>query len=112
MILETLFYQKAEPNEIVNVISMSYIDYYRARVAFESGVSIDEAAKDFDYGRRAFALKNAGGKTRRIPTEMLRESLSEITETTAKLRSVSANGKIMIEALVAKLLILSEKKES
>lgn len=111
-ILETLFYQKAEPNEIVNVISMSYIDYYRARVAFESGVPIDTAAKDFDYGRRAFALKNAGSKTRRISTEMLRESLKEITETTAKLRSVSANGKIMIEALVAKLLILAEKKES
>ncbi|MBQ5347705.1 MAG: DNA polymerase III subunit delta [Ruminococcus sp.] len=109
-ILETLFYQKAEPNEIINVISMSYLDYYRARVAFESGTPIAQTAKYFGYGRREFALKNAGGKTRKMSTEALRESVFEITETTAKLRSVSANGRIMVEKLVAALLILAQKR--
>ncbi len=108
-IVETLFYQKAEPNEIINIISMSYIDFYRARVAFESGTPLSEAAKDFGYGRREFAIKKAGGKTRRISTESLRESLSLITDTTAKLRSVSVNGRVLVERLVAELLILSEK---
>lgn len=109
-ILETLFYQKAEPNEIINVISMSYLDFYRARVAFESGTPISETAKYFGYGRREFALKKAGGKTRRMSTEALRDSLDEIYETTAKLRSVSSNDRIMVESLVGKLLILAEKR--
>lgn len=106
-ILDTLFYQKADANEIISVISMNYIDFYRARVASESGTPISETAKYFGYGRREFALKKAGNKIRRISTPKLRESLDEITETTAKLRSVSSNERILIEALVAKLIILA-----
>lgn len=108
--LDTLFYQKAEPNEIISVISMSYLDFYRARVAAESSTPIPEVAKYFGYGRREFALKKAGGKTRAMSTEALRESLFEISDTTFKLRSVSSNDRILIEALVAKLLILAEKR--
>ncbi len=111
-ILETLYYQKAEPNEIINVISMSYLDFYRARVAAESGTPISEVAKEFGYGRREFALKKAGSKTRGISTENLRESLDIITETTAKLRSTAINDKIAVEALVAKLIILAGKSEN
>lgn len=111
-ILETLYYQKAEPNEIINIISMSYLDFYRARVAAESGTPISEVAKEFGYGRREFALKKAGSKTRSISTENLRKSIAEITETTAKLRSTATNDKIAVEALVAKLIILSGKRES
>ncbi|MCH5303793.1 MAG: DNA polymerase III subunit delta [Ruminococcus sp.] len=110
-ILDTLFYQKADANEIISVISMSYIDFYRARVAAECGVPLSTVAKDFGYGRREFALKKAVTKTKRISTPNLRESLNEITETTAKLRSVSSNERIMIESLVAKLIILATKKE-
>ncbi len=110
-ILETLFYQKADTNEIINVISMSYIDFYRARVASECGVPLSAVAKDFGYGKREFVLKKAEYKIRKIPTPMLRESINEIADVTKKLRSVSSNDKIMIESLVAKLLILAVKKD-
>ncbi len=109
-ILDILFYQRAEPNDIVNVISMAYIDFYRARVALESGTPISQVAKDFGYGKRQFAIEKAGKKTRNIPTAMLRKSLAEITETTAKLRSVSANGRILVERLVAKLIIYAGER--
>ncbi len=109
--LDALFYHKADANEIISVISMSYIDFYRARVAAESGTPIAQVAKDFGYGRREFALKKAGNKIRRISTPMLRKSLDEITETTAKLRSVSVNGRVLIEALVAKLIIYAGERE-
>lgn len=109
-ILDILFYQKASANDIVSVISMSYIDFYRARVALESGTSISQTAKDFGYGKRKFAIEKAGQKTRNIPTSMLRKSLAEIAETTAKLRSVSANDRILIERLVAKLIIYAGER--
>ena len=108
-ILDTLFYQKADANEIISVISMSYMDFYRARVAAECGEQLSVVAKDFGYGRREFALKNAGKKTRNISTENLRDSLNEITQTTAKLRSVSVNDRIMLETLVSKLIMLAGK---
>lgn len=110
-ILDTLFYQKADSNEIISVISMAYMDFYRARVAAECAVQISVIAKDFGYGRREFALKNAGRKTRNISTANLRDSIDEIINTTARLRSTSNNDRIMLETLVAKLIMLAGKKE-
>lgn len=109
-ILDTLFYNKADANEIVSVISMSYIDFYRARVAAESGTPISEVAKDFGYGRREFALKKAGNKIKRITTPMLRKSLDEIADTTEKLRSAAVNDRVLIEGLVAKLIIYAGER--
>lgn len=110
-ILDTLFYQKADANEIISVISMAYMDFYRARVAAECGEQLSVVAKDFGYGRREFALKNAGKKTRNISTEALRDSLDAIADTTARLRSAAANERIMLETLITKLIMFAGAKE-
>lgn len=110
-ILDILFYQKADVNEIISVISMAYMDFYRARVATECGAQLSAVAKDFGYGRREFALKNAVKKTRSIPTEALRDSLDEITQAVSKLRSSSTNDRILLETLVAKLIMLAGRRD-
>lgn len=110
-ILNALFYQKATPDEIVSIISMSYLDFYRVRVAAECDIPLTQVAQDFGYGRREFVLKKAGSKIRRISTPALRESISEITDTIAKLHSVSTDKRVLVELLVAKLLMLAEKRE-
>lgn len=110
-ILDVLFYQKEEPTDVVNVISLAYIDFYRVRVAVECGIPMKEIAKDFGYGKREFVLNKAVSKIKKVSTTALRESLDEIVSVSAKLRSVSANRRILTETLVAKLLMLSAKGE-
>ena len=110
-ILDVLFYQKEEPTDVVNVISMAYIDFYRVRVACECGIPMKEIAKDFGYGKREFVLNKAVSKIKKISTPALRKSLDEIIDTSAKLRSVSANQRILAETLVAKLLMFATKGE-
>lgn len=104
-ILDTLFYQKEEPSDIVNVISMAYIDYYRVRVAGECSIPLSKVAKDFDYGRREFVLEKAARKTRKISTQALRKSINEITQVSTMLRSESVDRRILVETLVAKLML-------
>lgn len=104
-ILDVLFYQKEDANDIINVISMAYIDFYRARIGQECGVPMSEIAQEFGYGKREFVLKKASQKTRRISTQKLRDSLDEITQTCSTMRSVSVNQRILVEKLVAKLLV-------
>ncbi len=106
-ILDTLFYNRAEPNEIINIIGMAYVDFYRARVGAECAVPMKQIAEEFGYGKRAFVLKNAVAKVRRISTDNLRESLREIVDATSKLRSVSVNGRVLVEMLTAKLILLA-----
>jgi len=104
-ILDVLFYQREEPDAILNVISMAYVDLYRARIGQECGVPMSQVAQDFGYGKREFVLKKASQKIRKISTQRLRDSLDEITNTCSIMRSVSVNQRIIVEKLVAKLLV-------
>ncbi len=110
-ILDTLFYQRAEPNEIISIISMSYMDFYRARVAAECGVNPNSIAAEFGYGGRAFVLGKANQKTRTLTTAELRHCVDDITKATASLRSERVDGRILLETLVAKLLMYSGVKK-
>ena len=104
-IIDILFYQKEDANDIINVISMAYIDFYRARIGQECGIPTSEIAQEFGYGKRDFVLKKAPQKIRRISTNRLRDSLNEITKTCSTMRSVSVNQRILVEKLVVKLLM-------
>ncbi len=108
--LDALFYQKAEPESILSVLSKAYIDYYRARVGLESGASMKDIAADFNYGRREFVLKKALPKISRIPTSALRESLDVITQTVADFHSMTFNKRLALDNLVAKLLLLAGER--
>lgn len=110
-ILNNLFYQKETPNDILNVISLAYVDFYRVRIANESGVNLKEVATEFGYGAREFVLKKAGNKTRKIPTKMLRKSVDEITNAFGEMRKTSTNQQVLVEKLVAKLLLYATSGE-
>lgn len=108
--LDALFYQKAEPESVVSVLSRAYVDYYRARVASESGVSMKEVAKEFGYGKREFVLSKALPKIKKMPTSALRKCIDVITETIADFHSTGVNKRIVVDELVAKLLLLAGER--
>lgn len=108
--LDALFYQKVEPDQIIIVLSRAYIDFYRARVALESGISTADIAKEFNYGRRAFLLNKGQKQTKKMPTSALRDSLDVITETIAEFHSVGINKRLALDNLIAKLLILAGER--
>lgn len=109
--LDALFSQRAEPDSILAVISNAYIDFYRMRVASDSGVSAKVIAEDFGYGNRAFVLNRIPPAVKRMTTESLRKSLDVITDTIGNLHSTSLNKRIELEKLVAKLLLFAGEKQ-
>lgn len=108
-VLDLLFYQREEPARMLYVLSQSYIDAYRIRIADECGVLKDKAAKDFDYKNRAFTLQNARKATARVSTEALRKSLCALIEADEKFKSVSVNARLYTEQLIARLLLIARE---
>lgn len=104
-ILDVLFYQKEDANNIINVISMSYIDFYRVRIGQECGIPMTEIGREFDYGKRAFVLGKIGPKIKRISTKSLRKSIDEIIQAFSEMRTKTISERILVEKLVAKLLL-------
>lgn len=107
--LDRLFYQKEEPVMMLYVLSNSFIDAYRIRVADECGVTQQQAAAEFDYKKRAFALKNARRSTSHVSTEALRKCLDALLEADISFKSVSVNPRLYLEQLIARMLIIAQE---
>lgn len=107
--LDLLFYQREEPVAILAVLASAYVDLYRVKVALESGEHSSSLAKAFDYRNKEFRLRNAERDVRHLSVEALRESLQLLLEADIRLKSVRMENRVIMEELIAKLLLLSEK---
>ncbi len=103
--LHSLLEQNEKPEIILSVLSSTYIDMYRMRVASESGVSAAQVAADFKYGKRDFVLRNAANNSKKYSTEMLRACLDIIIQTDMKLKSARVEPRILLETLISKLMV-------
>ena len=107
--LDLLFYQREEPIMMLYVLTTSYIDAYRMRVADECGVLKDDVAKDFNYKNRAFTLQNARKATAKVSTEALRKSLDILLEADEAMKTSSVNTRLYMEQLIARLLLTAKE---
>lgn len=107
--LDMLFYQQEDPIGMIYILSMSYVDAYRMRVADECGILSDKVAKDFEYKNRAFALSKAKKSTLKVSTQALRKSLDLLVEADTTFKSAAVNQRLYMEQLVAKLLLVAKE---
>lgn len=107
--LDNLFYQREEPIMMLYVLSSSYIDAYRMRVADESGVTKNDVSAEFAYKNRAFVLENAKRATRKVTTQALRKSIDLLLKADADFKSASVNHRLYMEQLIAQLLLIAKE---
>lgn len=107
--LDLLFYQREEPVMILAELSNTYTDIYRVRLAVESGMRAEDVAKDFDYKRKEFRLKKAERASAGLTTEDICKCLEYLAETNIAINSSSANKRLMLEQLIAKLIITRKR---
>ncbi len=110
-LLNLLFTMKEEPVPILSRISDTYIDLYRVRAALESGKAFNAPMEYGNYKGREWKLKNAERNLRNLSHEKLRQCIYLLTNTDLKLKSSSANGKILLEELITKLLLIKQGKD-
>ncbi|MCD8026064.1 MAG: DNA polymerase III subunit delta [Clostridiales bacterium] len=107
--LNLLFYQREEPIMMLYVLSSSYIDAYRIRIADQCLISKDDVAKDFNYKNRAFTLSNARKATARVSTEALRKSLCVLMQADERFKTSSVNARVYMEQIIAQLLLIAKE---
>lgn len=109
-ILDNLFYQREEPIAILYVLSNSYIDAYRMRVADECGVIKDEVSKTFAYKKRAFVLDSVKRTTKKVSTKALRKSLDLLLKADIDFKSINVNYRYYMEELISQLLLVAKEE--
>lgn len=95
---------------VLYAVNDAFMNLYRAACARKSGVSAEQMAENFGYGRRAFAVKNAFRDSSRMSIELLRECIIILHDTTMNLNSSAINPRTAIEQAITKMLIISENR--
>lgn len=108
-ILDRLFYQREEAINILAVLSSSYVDMYRARIAIKCGSNPSDIAKWFNYKGKEFRLRYAERDSKKTSTAVLRKSIDAIAKTDIALKSTRTDSRILLEQLIVKLLMIANE---
>ncbi len=99
-ILANLFYLREEPIGILSVLTMSYVDFYRARIARDEGKSAHDVMEMFGY-KSEYRVQNAFSG--RLSAASLRKCLVCLYDADLKMKSTSLDDKILLEKAVTQL---------
>ncbi len=109
--LDNLFDMRVEPMIILHTISDNFIDIYRSLCAAHEQKSISSVAEDFGYGNRKFALEKASRQTGRFDSKKIKFCLNELVDADRRLKSFSANERVVLEELIIRLIYIISKGE-
>ncbi|MBR4092575.1 MAG: DNA polymerase III subunit delta [Oscillospiraceae bacterium] len=108
LLLDELFYQRAEPIAVLSAISMSFMDLYRASLAVVRGIYPADVVTDFSYkANRKFAVDYAFRDCRKINIKHLRKCIKILADTDSALKSSKTDGRILLEKAIVQMV--SEK---
>lgn len=111
-LLDDLMAMRQEPVAILAVLSSAFVDMYRAKVAANSGLGVNEIAKEFGYSGKEFRLRNAARDCAHVSVSQLRKSLDILLKTDLKLKSTRLDGRVALEQALGQLLLLYAEEAS
>ena len=107
-VLDRLLYNREDEMKIIAVLSSSYVNIYRARIAIKSGARTSELKKWFKYSDAQ--LRYAERDSRNTTTAALRRSINAIAETDIAMKSTRTSKRLLLELLVEKLLMIANEE--
>lgn len=111
-ILDELFFMRIEPIIILYTVSSVYVDMMRVFAAKNQGLNLKDVAEKFGYKGREFVLEKAAANLRKFDSNKLNLSLCALTNADKSLKSFGADGRIVLEQLVVRLIYIIVKGES
>lgn len=111
-LLHQLFVQREEPISILAVLSNTYADVYRAKVASIGGVPAESLAADIkSYKGKEFRLSNAARDAGRMSIDALRDSLDILAQADNDMKFGRQDGRTALEQTVSRLIARAQQRE-
>jgi DNA polymerase-3 subunit delta len=110
-LLDELIQQGNAPVVIISSLSMTFIDFYRAKLGTATGKKSAQIVSDFSYpANRAWVMSKAIAATSRLHVKKLRECVRVLCDADYKLKSSPASmtdkDRIIMERAVCELMVL------
>ncbi len=110
--LDELFFMRFEPMMILYTVSSPYIDMYRLYTFKNGGKSTGELSELYGYKGREFLIDRAAQNLRLFDFKKLSLSFDALVDADRRLKSYGADGRIILEQLVIRLIYIIAKGEA
>ena len=108
-IVDDLLFLQERPESILTILTMSFVDYYRAAAVRRGGVAEATARKELGYGgsyRFTKALEQCG----RLSRPALEGSLEILADADARMKQSAADGRTVLEVTILRLIELLRRE--
>ena len=110
--LDELFFMRFEPMMILYTVSSPYIDMYRIYALKKGGADKREMAELYGYKGREFLIDRAAQNLRLFDFKKLSLSFKALLGGGRRLEAYGADGRIILEQLVIRLIYIIAKGEA
>ena len=110
-IVDDLLFLREEPVSILTILTMSFVDYYRAAAVRRGSISEAAARKELGYGgsyRFTKALELCG----RLSGAALSGALEILADADARIKQNGADGRTVLEVTVLRLIELLRREKA
>lgn len=110
-IVDDLLFLQERPESILTILTMSFVDYYRAAAVRRAGVTDATARKELGYGgsyRFTKALEQCG----RLSRPALEGSLEILADADARMKQSAADGRTVLEVTILRLIELLRRERA
>ena len=110
--LDELFFMRFEPMMILYTVASPYIDMYRLYALKRGGAEKGELTELYGYNGRGFLIDRAAQNLRLFDFKKLCLSFEALVDADRRLKSNGADGRIILEQLVVRLIYIIAKGEA
>ena len=108
--LEDMKQQKEDPIAIISVLSLSFIDIYRAAQAKKFNKNVKDVMNDFQYGGNVeFRVENAFKDCRRFNLDFIKLCIEYMIKTDLELKTTSSDQYWLLEQLIFDIFVARER---
>lgn len=106
--IDELIFQRENPVTILTILSMAFVDIYRAAAAKRAGVPAQDAKKAYGYGGSGYRYDKGMQNQRRFTLPMLEDILELLAQADSRMKASGVDSRVVLETLVAEIFLRME----
>lgn len=104
-VVDGLLFQRETPVAILTILTMAFVDMYRAACAKAEGLPDSEARSAFGYGGGAYRYTKAVENQRRVGSSCLGEILHLLAEADLAMKTTGIDPRLTLESTIAEIFL-------
>ena len=110
-VVDRLLFQREAPVSVLTILTMAFVDIYRAAAARAAGLSEKDARAAFGYGASAYRYTKAVENQRRVDSRCLGEILETLANADQDMKTGGIDPAVVLETVVARIFLIMNRSD-